>query len=86
MTTMTPQRKASRKSLRIRPELLPESAMYGTFADREYIMIPVADFGDWYEDIEANIIAEERRQFDDGPCIPIEDIMAEIRRKKAKKL
>ncbi len=50
MTTMTPRKKASRKPLRIRPELLPDSAKYGAFDGREYVMIPVEDFGDWYED------------------------------------
>ncbi len=85
MTTMTPRKKASRKPLRIRPEFLPESAIYGTFAEREYVMIPVEDFGDWYEDIEANVVAEERRQFDDGPVVPVEDILAEIQAKKAGK-
>ncbi len=50
MTTMTPRKKATRKPLRIRPELLPDSAKYGTFDGREYIMIPVEDFGHWYED------------------------------------
>lgn len=39
-----------RKSLRIREELLPQSAAYATLAGREYVMIPVDEFGDWYED------------------------------------
>ena len=85
MTTLTPRKKASRKPLRIRPEFLPESAVYGAFAGREYVMIPVEDFGDWYEDIEANAIAEERRRFDDGPAVPVEDILAGIRSAKATK-
>ncbi len=83
--TAAAKKRSIRKPLRIREELPPESAKYAAIDRIEYVMIPVADFGNWYEDIEANIIAEERRQFDDGPAIPIEDILAEIRGKKAKK-
>ncbi len=67
MTTMTPKRKAAKKSLRIRPEFLPDSARYATIDEEEYVMIPVRDFAGWYEDIEDRIIVEERRRFDDGP-------------------
>lgn len=49
-----------KKNLRIRPELLPETATYGTFADKEYVMIPVEDFGEWFEDITLGSVADDR--------------------------
>ena len=78
MTTMTPRRKAIRKRLRIRPELLPDSAVYGTFAGREYVMIPVEDFGWWFEDLEDNAVAEYARD-NSGPNVPLDDVETEIR-------
>ncbi len=41
-----------KRPLRIREEFLPESAKYATIDSVEYVMIPVADFGEWYEDVE----------------------------------
>ncbi len=79
MTAMTPKRKAIRKALRIRPELLPASARYATIDDNEYVMIPVKDFGGWYEDIEDNAVAEYVRDVP-GSVIPFADVEAEIRR------
>ena len=59
MATITASRKkAPKKPLRIRPELLPDSAKYGTFDGREYVMIPVEDFGEWYEDVEDGAVVE----------------------------
>jgi hypothetical protein len=81
MTTMTPRKRATRKPLRIRPELLPGSARYVTLDDDEYVMIPVRDFGDWYEDIEDNAVAEYAKDVP-GSAIPLEDVEAEIQRER----
>lgn len=54
-----PEKKAKAKSpLRIRPELLPESAMYITIFDVDHIAIPMTDFRDWYEGIESEAVRE----------------------------
>ncbi len=78
MTTTTARKKTPRKPLRIRPELLPEGAVYGTFAGREYVMIPVEEFGDWYEEIEDNAAARTVRACD-CPTVPFEEVAAELR-------
>lgn len=78
--------KAPKKPLRIRPELLPDTATYGTFAGKEYIMIPVEDFGEWYEDATLGAIAQDRLENDDGPALPLEASVDEIeggRKRKA---
>ncbi len=86
MTTTTAGKKSPRKPLRIRPELLPKSAIYGTFAEQEYVMIPVEDFGDWYEEIVDNAAAKTVRDCD-CPTVPFEEVAAELRadRKGGKK-
>ncbi len=81
MTTAT----IKRKKLRIREELLPDSAVYATIAEKEYVMIPVEEFGDWYEDIEDRILVKERKRFDEGPAVPLAEIQERIRREKARK-
>ncbi len=84
-TAAAPKKKSPRKPLRIRPELLPDSAKYGTFDEREYVMIPVEDFGGWLEDIEDMLAVEEYRN-DPDPGIPFEELLKEERRlRKAKK-
>lgn len=65
-----------KKPLRIREELLPDSATYGTFAGREYVMIPVEDFGDWYEDLADNIAADCAME-EPGESIPMEEVLAQ---------
>ncbi len=79
MTTMTKKR-STKKPLRIREELLPESAVYGTFADREYIMIPVEDFGEWYEDIEDGAVVQYT-QDNPTPLISAEQVKEKIARR-----
>lgn len=69
--TATTRKKAVGKK-RIRPELLPDTARYLTIDDQDYVMIPVADFGEWYEDTVDSAIAEDRRQ-DDASAIPLEE-------------
>ncbi len=66
---------------RIRPEVLPETATYGTFAGKEYVMIPVEDFGEWYDDVTLGAIAQDRLEMDDEPPIPIENITDLLDRK-----
>ena len=58
--SITTKKKGVKKN-RIRPELLPDSAKYATIDEREYIMIPVSDFGEWYNDVLDGAIADERR-------------------------
>lgn len=81
MTTALTRKKAAQKPLRIRPELLPDSAKYGTFDGLEYVMIPVADFGEWYEDVEDGAVVRYTRD-NPEPGIPFEDVMAEIARER----
>lgn len=73
-----------RKPLRIREELLPESAVYGTFAGKEYVMIPVEDFGDWYEDLSDNIAADCAME-EPGISTPMEKVFMELDRRKGRK-
>lgn len=79
MTTTATRKKASRKPLRIRPELLPDSAKYGTFDGREYIMVPVEDFGDWLEDIEDRLAVEEARE-NPEPAISLDELLKKASR------
>lgn len=82
MTTATaPRKRTVRKPLRIRPELLPDSAKYATIDDEEYVMIPVRDFGEWYEDIEDGAIAQYAHD-NPEPAISFEELEAEIRRER----
>ncbi len=80
-TTAAPGKRASRKPLRIRPELLPDSAKYATIDGEEYIMIPVRDFGEWYEDVEDGAVVQHVRD-NPEPTIPFEELEAEIRRER----
>ena len=79
MTATVTRRKASRKPLRIRPEFLPDSARYITIDDCDYVMIPVADFAGWHEDLEDRAVAEDARD-DPAPGIPFDEMMRRIRR------
>ncbi|MCC8180657.1 MAG: hypothetical protein LIP23_07095 [Planctomycetes bacterium] len=56
MTTTTKKKKKS--TARVRPELIPKSCKYMIFDDIEYLMIPLADFDDWYESFENTAIGE----------------------------
>lgn len=78
MTTATKKRPATKKPLRIRPELLPESAKYGSFDGREYIMIPVEEFGDWYEDIQDGAIIQDRRENNNEQLVSLDEFLAEL--------
>ncbi len=83
----TRARKPSRpeKPLRIREELLPDSARYITIDDIEYVAVPVADFGEWYEDTVDLAVAEDR-DLDPAPPVPAEQVFAHLPKSlKAKK-
>lgn len=86
MPTTATHKKPVRKPMRIRPELLPDSATYGTFDGREYVMIPVEDFGDWYEDVEDGAVVAYARD-NPEPIVPAEEVKAGLRpnRRGAKK-
>lgn len=73
--TATMTKRTSRKLLRIRPELLPDSAKYATIDDEEYVMIPVRDFGEWYEDVEDGVLAQHALD-NPEPLIPAEQVRA----------
>lgn len=77
--TTKPSRKATapKKPLRIRPELLPETATYGNFAGRDYVMIPIVDFGEWYEDTVDGAVADYIDSLNE-PGIPDEEMRAKI--------
>lgn len=85
--TATMTKRTIRKPLRIRPELLPDSAKYATIDDEEYVMIPVRDFGEWYEDVEDGVLAQHALD-NPEPLIPAEQVkaaMAMRNRRLAKK-
>ncbi len=79
MTTTTAKKRVPKpnKPLRIREELLPDSARYITIDDIEYVAMPVADFGEWYEDTVDLAVAEDRDR-DPGPCVPAEQVFAHL--------
>lgn len=80
MTSAT-KRRPAKKALRIRDELLPGSAKYATIDDVEYVMIPVADFGDWYEDVEDGAVV--RHSLDNpAPLIPAMEVKAKVQRQQ----
>lgn len=76
-TTMMPRRKTVRKPLRIRPELLPDSAKYGTFDGREYVMIPVEEFGDWYEDALDGAVVDHIESLGET-AVPAESVLSTL--------
>lgn len=83
MTTTATAKKAKKKSgkpLRIRPELLPGTATYGTFSGKEYLMIPVEEFGDWYEDITLGAIAQDRLDNAEEPPLPFSELRKAMRK------
>lgn len=73
------------KPLRIREELLPDSARYITIDDIEYVAMPVAHFGEWYEDTVDMAVADDRSR-DPAPCVPMEQVFAHLSKsRKAEK-
>ncbi len=46
-------------------------------------MIPVEDFGDWYEDIESGAVAQYARR-NPEPLIPAEKVKAKLLRNRGK--
>ncbi len=74
-----------KKKLRIKEEYLPDSAIYGTIDGKEYIMLPVEDFGGWLEDIEDRLAVEEARE-DPTSGISLEELLEKANRtRKGKK-
>lgn len=78
MTTATKKR-TGKNPLRIREELLPESAKYATIDGVEYVMIPVTDFGEWYEDVEDGAVVQYARD-NPAPLIPSDQVKAKAMR------
>lgn len=70
-------KKALKKPLRIRSELLPESARYITIDDVEYVALPVVEFGDWYEDTLDGAVADYVESLGE-PAIPAEKVLADL--------
>ncbi len=58
--------------------------MYGSFAGKDYVMIPVEDFGDWYQDLSDTIAADCSME-EPGASIPMEEVFSEIDRRKGRK-
>lgn len=79
MTTATPRKKATKKPLRIRPEILPESVKYITIDDIEYVAMPVKDFGDWYEDVEDGAVVRYAHE-NPEPLVPADEVKADLKR------
>ncbi len=78
--TATAKKRSAKKPLRIREELLPESAKYATIDGIEYVMIPVADFGEWYEDVEDGAVVQYARD-NPAPLIPASQVKEKIARR-----
>ncbi len=78
MTATIERRKPARKPLRIRPEYLPDSARYATIDDCEYVMIPVADFAGWHEELEDRAVAEYVKD-DPSPGIPFDEMLRRVK-------
>ncbi len=73
----TSQPHGTKKPLRVKPEFLPDSATYGTFAGREYVMIPVEDFGEWYEDALDGAVVDHIRSCGEE-AIPADEVYASL--------
>lgn len=67
-----------KKPLRIREELLPRSARYITIDDIEYVAMPVADFGEWYEDVELGAVLDDRQKNAES-TVPFDQAVKEIK-------
>lgn len=74
------RKKAASKPLRIREELLPDSVRYISIDGIEYVALPVADFGDWYEELSDSIAADCADE-EPGPSIPLDEVFAETERR-----
>lgn len=68
----------AKKPLRIREEFLPKSARYITIDDIEYVAMPVADFGEWFEEVELGAVLDDRKK-DTAPAIPFDQAVEEIK-------
>ncbi len=60
----------------------PEASRLITMDGRDYVMIPLDEFDEWYEDEIDKALVEDLKYEDKGPGIPIEEILNDVEKKK----
>jgi hypothetical protein len=82
MTTVTKPR--SRK--RGQKNFLPPSADVANVAGRDFVIMPLDDFEEWFDDMLLMAVADERLQSKPLVTVPMEDVFARqaVKRRKGK--
>ncbi len=70
MTTMTKKNRLP----------LPESAAKATIGGTEYVIIPSADFEDWYLDQMLAVVASDRLKTERSKAAPWDEVAARLRK------
>lgn len=81
----TAQKKKPIVSHRKLRKLLPESASNAVIANREFLLIPIDDFAEWFEDQILVAVANDRMERDGDKLVPFSEIVARLNGKRAKK-
>ncbi len=79
-TAMKPRSRRSRK------RFLPSSADVAKIAGREFVIVPLDDFEEWFDDMLLQAVADERLQNKPLETIPMEKVFArqDAKRRKGK--
>ena len=64
---------------------LPESAGRAVIGGKEFILIPAADFEEWYEDRMLAAISAERLKLERHLAVPIENVIRRLDGKRNNK-
>lgn len=82
MTTTTKKRVARRKA----PPFLPPTADVATIAGRDFVIVPLDDFDEWYEDHLLAVLANERAKDNSRPSRSAEEVFSrqDAKRRKGK--
>ncbi len=78
MTTMTEKPKAGKPARSKLP--LPASAAKATIGGTEYVIIPSADFEDWYIDQMLAVVASDRLKTERRKAAPWGEVVARLRK------
>lgn len=62
--------------------IFPESSRLITMDGRDYVMIPLDEFDEWYEDEIDKALVEDLQYEEKGPGIPIDEILQDVEKKK----
>lgn len=83
MTTTTKKAKAGKRG---KPKFpLPASTEKATIGGTEYLIIPYAEFEDWYTDQMLAAIASERLKAGRKQAVPWEEVVSRLQKKDATK-